>query len=153
MNRNDQVTTGTTVQDQQGRTPLCLAASGPLKSHSETVRFLLEVVADLKYKQRDGSTPLLLAAKVGNVQSMKYLLGEECSVPGNKGSDVNELNSARSSPLSLAVSEGHADAALLLLDDTRDVSKREDPRDSLSWAAGYGMMEVSKSFSSGLKFS
>ncbi|KAG4431327.1 hypothetical protein IFR05_013188 [Cadophora sp. M221] len=139
------------IQDHNGSTPLSLAARGPSKNHAETVKFLVENGANISHKQRNGSTPIILAAENGNVQSMKYLLGEGCQLPGKEPANLDERNSGRSTALSLAAKNGHEDAVLLLLSHgAQDVSKRESPgrRDPISWAAGHGMLEAVKKLQS-----
>ena len=129
--------------DHVGSTHLSLAASGSLEQHADTVRFLVEKAAAILHKQWDGATPILLAAKNGNVQSMKYLLREGSSVPVNKKADIDERDSRRSTP-----AYGHEEATLLLERGAKDVTKRETGdvfpparRDPLSWAAGNGQLE------------
>ncbi|KAH7323802.1 ankyrin repeat-containing domain protein, partial [Rhexocercosporidium sp. MPI-PUGE-AT-0058] len=139
------------IQDHNGSTPLSLATCGASKNHAETVKFLVESGANVSYKQRNGSTPIITAAENGNVQSMKYLLGKDCLLPGKEPANVDERNSGRSTALSLAAKNGHEDAVLLLLSHgAQDISKKESPgrRGPISWAAGHGMVEAVKKLQS-----
>ncbi|KAL2059815.1 hypothetical protein VTL71DRAFT_10199 [Oculimacula yallundae] len=133
------------IQDHNGSTPLSLASWGTSKNHAETVKLLAENGANIAHKQRNGSTPMILAAENGNVQSMGFLLGKGCDLPGQVSVNVDERNLGRSTALSLAAKNGHEDAVLLLLSHgAQELSKREDPgrRDPLSWAAGHDMVEA-----------
>ena len=144
LNRNNNTISR---EDRKGCSPLSLAACGTSQSHAETVKYLIQRGANICHRQRDGSTPLLLAAMSGNEQSVKYLLGEGYDIPRSQKVNLDERNSRRSSPVSLAIAKGHESVALLLLKyGARDVSQNVHPgrRNPLSWAAGHGMFEVVK---------
>jgi ankyrin repeat protein len=113
---------------------------------------LIQRGADICHRQRDGATPIFQAATCGNEQSVKYLLGENCLIPGDQKVDLDRRNSRRSTPLSFAAAKGHESVVLLLLThgardvSQRAVSKQKDlgRRDPLSWAAGHGMVDAVK---------
>jgi ankyrin repeat protein len=130
--------------DREGRTPLCLAACGNSKSHAETVKYLVERGSEIAHKQLNRATPLLQAAQNGNDLSIRYLIGEDCRIPNSENLDLNEWNSDRLTPLSLAAIAGHESAVLTLL---RNGAKDRGTgaltnRDLLSWVAGHGMTEA-----------
>ena len=80
---------------------------------------------------------LLLAAKIGNVEDMKRLLGA--------GADVESKDSGRQTSLSWAAYNGHSEVVKLLLQAKAEVdSKDEDGRTPLSWAARHGHLEIVK---------
>jgi ankyrin repeat protein len=132
-------------EDREGCTPLSLAACGNSKSHAETVKFLIQHGSTLSHRQLDGATAFLQAARNGNETSIRYLLGEDCVIPSDETIDINEWDSRRSTPISIAAWKGHESVVLLLLKHgAQYLSKGSipDDRDLLSWAAGHGMTEA-----------
>ena len=67
----------------------------------------------------NGNTPLMLAAKIGNVDVVKLLLSEGASV------DNNALNSERRTPLMVAINSNNADVVGLLLAKGASVTRRD----------------------------
>jgi len=57
----------------------------------------------------NGNTPLMLAAKIGNIDTVKLLIGKGASV------DNNALNSERRTPLMVAINSDNADVVSFLL--------------------------------------
>jgi protocatechuate 3,4-dioxygenase beta subunit len=91
------------ARDEQGRTPLHLAAEG---GHADVVRALLEVKADVNARDKAGRTPLHLAAEGGHRDAVEALLAA--------GADVNATDLKGQTPTGLAVQNGHEEVADLL---------------------------------------
>lgn len=66
-----------------------------------------------------GNTPLMLAAKLGNLELVKMLLDKGASV------DNNALNSERRTPLMVAITSNRADVVGFLLANGASVSRRD----------------------------
>ena len=133
------------ISDRLGSTPLMFAANGKSAAHAETVRILIENGANVLHKRRDGLSAILCAARKGNEESVRYLLGEKITNVPPKAIDIDERDLRRSTPLSVAAAGGFEGIVLLLLRyGAKDVTKREglDRRDPLSWAAGFGMIKA-----------
>ncbi len=118
-------------ESMYGQTALMWAVS---QQHPRVVEALLEVGADVRARsrtypqnvhtgdrggggevstvQRGGSTPLLFAARVGDVESARLLLAA--------GADVNDSQSDGASALVVAAHSGHAAVGALLLDKGAD---------------------------------
>jgi len=75
-----------------------------------------------------GFTPLLFAARVGDVDSLRLLL--------DHGADVNEVAADGSSPLIVATLRGRVPAALFLLSKGADANAHGPGYTALHWAAG-----------------
>jgi len=67
----------------------------------------------------NGNTPLMLAAKIGDVEVVKLLLAQGASV------DNNALNSERRTPLMVAINSDSADVVSLLLAEGASVTRRD----------------------------
>lgn len=67
----------------------------------------------------NGNTPLMLAAKVGNIDAVKMLIGKGASV------DNNALNSERRTPLMVAINSDNADVVGYLLANGASVTRRD----------------------------
>ncbi|UKZ77558.1 hypothetical protein TrVFT333_005281 [Trichoderma virens FT-333] len=90
---------------------------------------------DLNYKNKDGRTPLLLAAGNGHGAVVKLLLTE--------GININCKDNNGQTPLSWAAGNGHKDVADLLLKYGADLNRKDNNgRTPLSWAAGNGHKDV-----------
>jgi ankyrin repeat protein len=76
----------------------------------------------------DGFTPLLFAARVGDVEALKLLL--------EHGSDVNEVAADGSTALIVATLRGHVPAAMFLLSNGADANAHGPGYTALHWAAG-----------------
>lgn len=100
----------------------------------------------MSHKQLNGSTPLHQAAQCGNELAIRYILGEDGVIPGGKKIDIDERDSNRATPLSVAATKGHESVVLLLLKHgAYDLGKGGTDRYLLSWVAGHGMTEALKS--------
>jgi ankyrin repeat protein len=75
-----------------------------------------------------GFTPLLFAARVGDVDSLRLLL--------EHGADVNEVAADGSSSLIVATLRGHVPAAIFLLSKGADANAHGPGYSALHWAAG-----------------
>ena len=131
----------------QGQTALMWAAA---ERHPETVRILVENGADVKARTRtpelpaadagpnanalapptrgDGFTPLLFAARVGDVESARILL--------QAGADVNDTTASGLSALVLATVRGHPALATFLLEKGANPNADDAGYNALHWAAG-----------------
>lgn len=67
----------------------------------------------------NGNTPLMLAAKVGDIDVVKLLIGNGASV------DNNALNSERRTPLMVAINSDKADVVSFLLAEGASVTRRD----------------------------
>jgi len=67
----------------------------------------------------NGNTPLMLAAKVGDIEVVKLLVGKGASV------DNNALNSERRTPLMVAINSDSADVVSYLLAKGASVTRRD----------------------------
>ncbi|KAF2746455.1 putative proteasome regulatory particle subunit [Sporormia fimetaria CBS 119925] len=92
-------------QTTGGQTAMHFAAS---KAHLDVARALLAAKGSARIRDKRGQLPVHRAAAVGSVPMIKLLLGEGKS-------PVNAADSDGWTPLHHAVSEGHGDAALVLL--------------------------------------
>lgn len=76
-----------------------------------------------------GYTPLLFAARVGDLASARILL--------DAGADPNDMSSDRLSALTLATVRGYPEVAKLLLEAGADANHAEPGFTALHWAAGW----------------
>ena len=86
-----------------GQTALMLAASGSNDAHGLCVEFLVEAGADLNVLDKFGNTALMLAAKAGGINSVKYLT-ERMSV-----SSLNQTNNKGETALMIAASDNSSE--------------------------------------------
>src|SRR5690606_22698116 len=94
--------------DAQGRTPLHLVAD-QAREDAWMIRDMLAIKkARLDARDKTGMTPLMLAAKAGDVRTIEFLIwmGASLSAPAD----------SVPSPRELALAAGHADAAALLVE-------------------------------------
>ena len=88
-------------------------------------------------KDKDGQTPLHLAAQKGYVDIARALI--------DKGADVNAKNNYGGTPLRLAAWMGKADIAKVLIDKGADVNvKSKDGETPLHMAARWGHADIAK---------
>ena len=98
---------------------------------------LMDRVADINAKDKNGETPLFLPVAEGHTAVAKLLI--------DKGADVNAKKEGGWTPLHLAVLKGHTDTAKLLIAKGADVNARtNDGMTPLHAAAGQGHTEVVK---------
>ncbi len=126
------------AEPARGQTALMWAIS---ERHPTVVKILLDRGADVqtatvshltgRAAARDvsGYTPLLFAARVGDLESARMLL--------DAGANPNVAASDRLSALGLATIRGHVDIAMLLLDHGADANAGETGHTPLHWAAGW----------------
>jgi ankyrin repeat protein len=92
-------------QLSKGQTALMWAVS---ESHHAVVSALLERGADVNAATASGFTPLMFAARAGDVETGRILIA--------KGARVNDFDHGGSTPLLVATVRGHVPLAKLLLD-------------------------------------
>lgn len=92
-------------ETRRGQTALMWAVS---QKHPEVVRALIQHGADVQARSEGGFTPLLFAARVGDVDSARVLL--------EAGAKANEATPEDGSALVLASASGHEPLAILLLE-------------------------------------
>ncbi|MDF2966103.1 MAG: Pfs, and Ankyrin domain protein [Rickettsiaceae bacterium] len=84
----------------------------------EKVKLFLEHNADVNSCMNDGTTPLIVAAEIGDVDFFVRLLKD--------GADVNKAMDNGATPLILAVQNDHVEVVKLLLEHEADVNKAMD---------------------------
>ena len=109
-----------------GQTALMWAAS---ERHANVVRVLVENGADVHARSKAGYTPLLFAARVGDIESARILLAGRANV-----NDTDIVTTA--SPLLVATVRGHTALAAFLLDHGADANANGSGYTALHWAAG-----------------
>jgi hypothetical protein len=113
-------------------TPLYFTAQ---KGHTEVVRLLLGVGADVNTASNDSSMPLHIAAQNGHTEVVQLLLGA--------GADVNTACNDGATPLLIAAQKGHIEVVQLLLGAGADANTaRHDGTTPLLIAAHHGHTEV-----------
>jgi ankyrin repeat protein len=96
--------------------------------HPEIVRVLLAAGADLQARSKSGFTPLLFAARVGDLDAARTLL--------SAGANVNDTAADGSSALLVATVRGHVNVATFLLEQGADANANGAGYTALHWAAG-----------------
>ena len=92
-------------ENQKAQTALMWALE---ERHPEAAQVVIEHGADVHAKSKGGFTPLLFAARQGDIASARLLL--------ERGSDVNEPAPGGQNVLLLATDSGHEDFAIFLLE-------------------------------------
>jgi len=118
-------------EPQEGQTALMWAIS---ERHADIARVLIEQQADVHARTTSGFTPLLFAARVGDLASTRMLL--------DAGGDANEASSDGTSALLVATVRGHANVAMFLLDRGADPNASRTGYTALHWAAGVWETEL-----------
>ena len=99
-------------KDEQGLTPLLRAGDAAV------VELLLKHKADVNAADKDGATPLLLAAESGHAAVVELLLKHQA--------DVNAANTYGSTPLHFAALKGSIAVVELLLNYQADVNAKTE---------------------------
>lgn len=111
------------ARDAQGQTPLHLVA-GQKYEDAWMIRDMLVLKrAALDAQAADGTTPLMIAARAGNVRTVEFFVWMGASLGAPKGTELP-------SPHALALAGGFADAAALLADaeEGKTVTLKATPR-------------------------
>ena len=98
------------------------------EKHAEVSRTLIEHGAEVSARSRFGFTPLLFAARAGDLDGAQALLAA--------GVDPNETASGGESGLVVATVRGHVPFALWLLEHGADPNAAGSGYTALHWAAG-----------------
>lgn len=118
-------------ESRQGQTALMWAVGGR-DSHPDVVGVLIERGADVNARSSGGLTPLLFAVREGDLESTRLLvkaganLNDRAILPGGKTMAVfgdthwSFPSADTSSALTMAISNGHYDVAMFLLDSGAD---------------------------------
>ena len=115
----------------QNQTALMWAVS---EKHAEVARVLIEAGADVRARANNGVTPLLLAARRGDIASATLLL--------DRGADVNETAADKMSPLVVAAIRDQVAFATFLLDRGADPNQGGAGFTALHWASGIWETEL-----------
>jgi len=131
------------IESWRGQTPIMWAAA---QGHAEMITMLAEAGADVnarsgiiawerqrtseprdKWLPPGGFTPILFAARDGQVASAKALIAA--------GADISVIDPDRQSALVIALINGHFDVANLLIDHGADVNMPDKVGRTALWAA------------------
>ena len=96
--------------------------------HSKVAGRLVERGADIRARSTGGYTPLLFAARVGDVESSRLLVAA--------GADINDKTPDETSALIVAVVRGHTAFAIDLLERGADPNASAPGYTALHWASG-----------------
>ena len=96
--------------------------------HSHVAARLVERGADIRARSTGGYTPLLFAARVGDLESAKMLVAA--------GADANDKTPDQTSALVVAVVRGHTALAIHLLEHGADPNASVPGYTALHWASG-----------------
>jgi ankyrin repeat protein len=98
------------------------------EKHSAVARRLITGGAEVQARSKGGYTPLLFAARVGDLDAARALLAS--------GASVNDAAPDGSSALLVATVRGHADLAIYLLEQGADANSDAAGFTALHWASG-----------------
>ena len=101
--------------NEQGQTALMWAVA---QKHSAAAQALIDGGADIRARTKGGFTPVLFAARVGDVESAGILL--------SRGVNVNEAGPDGMTPLVLASASGQEALAIFLLDKGADPNAKDE---------------------------
>ncbi|KAF7677132.1 hypothetical protein GT037_005344 [Alternaria burnsii] len=127
------------AKDNDGHTPFLIAC----KSNVELVNFLATRCADVSDTNNRGYGALQIAAAHGKIEVIEFLLG--LNVDDEEPlMDINCCDPAGYTPFIVAISAGHEDAALYLLERGAYPSSitHDNGRCALHYAAGKSMLRV-----------
>jgi ankyrin repeat protein len=110
---------------ERGQTALMWAIS---ERHPDIVRSLMERGADVRVRSKGGYTPLLFAARVGDVESARLLV--------TAGAPVDDAAPDGSTPMLVAAVRGHAPLAMYLLECGAYPNVSAPGYTALHWASG-----------------
>jgi len=96
--------------------------------HSNVARRLVERGADIQARSTGGYSPLLFAARAGDLESATMLIAG--------GADVNDKAPDQTSALVVAVVRGHTTLAIHLLEHGADANANATGYAALHWASG-----------------
>jgi ankyrin repeat protein len=98
------------------------------EKHSSVARRLVERGADIQARSTGGYSPLLFAARAGDLESARMLVAA--------GADVNDKSTDQTSALVIAVVRGHTALAIHLLEHGADANASATGYTALHWASG-----------------
>lgn len=119
------------AESTQAQTALMWAVS---ETHPMVVRTLIAHGADVHARSTGGFTPLLFAAREGDLDSARALV--------EAGANVNDATAESPSALVVATVRGHAPVAIWLLDQGADANAAGAGFAALHWAAGSWETEI-----------
>ena len=110
------------ARERLGQTPLMWAAA---EGHTEVIRALMKAGADVNAKIASGFTPFYFAVREGHLDAVRVFLaaGVDVNAMMQRPGDVDALrteSTGRTSPLLLAVQNGHFELAIALIDAGAD---------------------------------
>jgi ankyrin repeat protein len=133
-------------EPSRGQTALMWAIG---ERHPDVVRLLIEGGADVRVRSKGGSTPLLLAARMGDLESAQLLLSHGADVNETMPKERKDLSGMRfpasqgrdsgadgASALLIATIRGSVELAKFLLDHGADPNASGAGYTTLHWAAG-----------------
>ena len=128
--------------NNKGQTALMMAAANSSSEHTSCLKCLAEAGADLNVQDKCGYTALMLAAKAGGFNSVKYLT-ERMSV-----SSLNQTNNEGETALMIAASDNsseHTSCLKCLVEAGGDLNVQNKRRyNALMYASGGGNVESVK---------
>jgi ankyrin repeat protein len=128
------------VPDKEQYTALLYAARA---GHAEAFHVLREAGANLHARARHDTDVLECAAAGGNVELVRYLLGQGLPVDGHWWSELDTIRVGdHASPLIEAARHGHREVVRVLLDAGANVRARDAGHTALWWAKKEGHQPV-----------
>ncbi|KAI8947730.1 ankyrin repeat-containing domain protein [Xylaria longipes] len=168
--REDEILIDVQSTDEEGWTALHLAAN---VGHSKAIKALVKADSDVNALNRDGLSPLLLAARKGKVASIEALLDNKAvdvnirdnvyertalswaaetgksravELLAEADSDINSLDKSSQTPLVLAAKKGHSDSIKTLLRFGPDMNIKDTiwGQPAVSFAAAGGYAKTTE---------